>query len=150
MCLQLLQNMAFTIYFQSSKYQKNKYYTFCLMLFFIILIYRQLIYHMMPRGLGMFVATYTFTVTACTNSRQIIVAHRKRTERRGKVKNGNEIRGGGLLRDGAVDSNLLQDAIRPGTFFFSNEKERKLFRKRWRRRRERWGGRWWLRRVKLF
>ena len=39
--------MRFTIYFQPTKYQKNRCYTFSAMLYFILMIYCQLNY---PQG----------------------------------------------------------------------------------------------------
>ena len=41
---------------------------------------------------------------------------------------GKEVRN--FKAEGAVDANSQQDVIRPGKFFFSNEKERKRKRKR--------------------
>ena len=100
---------------------------------------------MTPR-LMRFVATFarnarrTFSVLTCTISRQIIIVQMKRPETRGDgKKNRNEIRGGDMKG---------RESSTPGRpnkiLFFSNEKERKLCKKRKRKRARGGEGGWCL------
>ena len=73
-----------------------------------------------------------FTV-ACKNSCQIILAQRKRTDRRGDVKNGKRMRGKGVNSKGGscrFQFTARCDKTRRNTFFFPTEKERKCARRR--------------------
>ena len=75
--------MEFTIYFQRTKYQKNQFDTFSAMLYFILTFYCQLISS--HGAFNTFVATFTWNARrtfSVKNFRQIMITHRKRTERR--------------------------------------------------------------------
>ena len=123
--------MGSNIYFQRTKYQKNRFDTFSLLVIFYIevLSTAHLVTWRQIWRLVTFVATFTWnprrTLTV-KNSRQMLRAHRKWTERRRKVKNG---KGEGVNWKG-VDSNARCDKTRQNSFFFSKWKGTKVVQKK--------------------
>ena len=115
--------MGFTIYFQRSKYQKNHFDTFSAMLYFALTFYRQLI---QSHGVVTFVATFTWnarhTLTV-KNSSQMLRAHRKRTERRRKVRNGKGERVGGEQEGSRLQCKMQQDKAKFFLFILMKRKE---------------------------
>ena len=88
-----------------------------------------------------FVATFSWNarrMLAVKNSRQMLRAHRKRTERRRKVKNGKGERIGGELEGSILQCKMRQDKAK--LFLFSYWKGKKVVQEKEEEGRKRGGG----------